>query len=297
MAPKKRLKSTTASTSQATTARGNSSIPHRLTANYVFHRTDSQNEVRGGELFFLWVALNRKAVNTGAFIADHLNEHAKYTKVVISDGGIITALAKALGYGTQVAALSILHQPGYIDLITYINMKLFKVLGGGQLWLNHHGRALFPLPNRPKTTITNPSNLVYDDDVDGESGGESDGGGDDGSDDDVKNTPQGPGARLRAPVRPDAAPSGTATAPTSGAMGPSMFQTVLDRLDQLHVQNQEILRNQQNMAHLAMGICKRKTEPSMLDMVLREKLDEITLVTTKGNVQREGTRNGGNVSP
>ncbi|KAJ8419533.1 hypothetical protein Cgig2_017484 [Carnegiea gigantea] len=47
----------------------------------------------------------------------------------------------------------------------------------------------------------------------------------------------------------------------------------------------------------AMGICKRKAEPSMLDMVLREKLDEITLVTTKGNVQREGTRNGGNVGP
>ncbi|KAJ8441741.1 hypothetical protein Cgig2_009170 [Carnegiea gigantea] len=33
-------------------------------------------------------------------------------------------------------------------------------------------------------------------------------------------------------------------------------------------------------------ICKCKAEPSMLDMV-----------TTKGNVQREGTRNGGNVSP
>ena len=28
-----------------------------------------------------------------------------------------------------------------------------------------------------------------------------------------------------------------------------------------------------------MGICKRKAEPSMLDMVLREKLDEITLVS------------------
>ncbi|KAJ8447935.1 hypothetical protein Cgig2_028811 [Carnegiea gigantea] len=51
------------------------------------------------------------------------------------------------------------------------------------------------------------------------------------------------------------------------------------------------------LAGVAMGICKRKAEPSMLDMVLREKLDEITLVTTKGNVQREGTRNGGNVGP
>ncbi|KAJ8446992.1 hypothetical protein Cgig2_033561 [Carnegiea gigantea] len=51
------------------------------------------------------------------------------------------------------------------------------------------------------------------------------------------------------------------------------------------------------LAGLAMGICKCKAEPSMLDMVLREKLDEITLVTIKGNVQQEGTRNGGNVSP
>ncbi|KAJ8438367.1 hypothetical protein Cgig2_027352 [Carnegiea gigantea] len=39
------------------------------------------------------------------------------------------------------------------------------------------------------------------------------------------------------------------------------------------------------LAGVAMGICKRKAEPSMLDMVLREKLDEITLVTTKRNVQ------------
>ena len=28
-----------------------------------------------------------------------------------------------------------------------------------------------------------------------------------------------------------------------------------------------------------MEICKRRAEPSMLDMVLREKLDEITLVS------------------
>ncbi|KAJ8435112.1 hypothetical protein Cgig2_001987 [Carnegiea gigantea] len=51
------------------------------------------------------------------------------------------------------------------------------------------------------------------------------------------------------------------------------------------------------LAGVAMGICKRKAEPSMLDMVLREKLNEITLVTTKRNVQREETRNGGNVGP
>jgi len=79
----------------------------------------------------IWAALNRKAINTGAFIADHLDEYIKSAKVVISDTVIITALAKALGYGAQVAALSILHQPSRIDLITCINMKLFKALGGG----------------------------------------------------------------------------------------------------------------------------------------------------------------------
>jgi len=52
-------------------------------------------------------------------------------------------------------------------------MKLFKALGDGQLLLNHHGRALFPLPNRTKTTITHLSNLLYNDDEDGASGGES----------------------------------------------------------------------------------------------------------------------------
>ena len=175
--------------------------------------------------------MNRLAVNTGAFIADHLDEYAKSAKVVLNNGGIITALAKALGYGAQDAALSILHHPRRFDLITCINMKLFKALGGSQLWLNHHGRALFPLPNRTKTTITNPSNLVYDDDVDVESGGESDGGGDNGSDDDVETTSRGPGAQPCAPVRLDAGPSGIVAAPTSGAMGLSMFQTVLDLLD------------------------------------------------------------------
>ncbi|KAJ8433702.1 hypothetical protein Cgig2_020637 [Carnegiea gigantea] len=51
------------------------------------------------------------------------------------------------------------------------------------------------------------------------------------------------------------------------------------------------------LAGVAMGICKCNAEPSTLDMVLREKLDKITLVTTKGNVQREGIRNGENVDP
>ena len=44
------------------------------------------------------------------------------------------------------------------------------------MWLSHHGCALFSLPNRAKTTITHPSNLLYGDVVDSESGGVEGGG-------------------------------------------------------------------------------------------------------------------------
>jgi len=128
----------------------------------------------------------------------------------------------------------------------------FTTVGVGQLWVNHYGHALFALPNQAKTTITHPSNLLYDDDVDSEpvddDSGEDDGGSDD--DDDVEEAPRVHGDRRHAPSGPSSVPRSAADGTSSGAMGPSMFQTVLDRLEQLQVQNQEILRNQQNMAHL-----------------------------------------------
>ncbi|KAJ8425842.1 hypothetical protein Cgig2_033937 [Carnegiea gigantea] len=43
----------------------------------------------------------------------------------------------------------------------------------------------------------------------------------------------------------------------------------------------------------AMGICKHRAEPNMLDAAVRAKLDKVTLVTTKGKMQKEGIRNGG----
>ena len=36
------------------------------------------------------------------------------------------------------------------------------------MWVNHHGRTLFPLPNAAKTTITHESNWSYNDDIDTE---------------------------------------------------------------------------------------------------------------------------------
>jgi len=95
----------------------------RLTANHVFPREDSKNAVRAGELFILWAALNREAVNIGALIASHLAKHAKPTsRVVIAVGGIITALGRALGYGDRINRLAIFHTPGRIDLAICLNM-------------------------------------------------------------------------------------------------------------------------------------------------------------------------------
>ena len=50
-----------------------------------------------------------KVVHTSAFIANQLDEHAKSTEVVIGGGGIITALARTLGYGIRVDTLSVLY--------------------------------------------------------------------------------------------------------------------------------------------------------------------------------------------
>ena len=167
--------------------------------------------------------MHRNTVNIDAFIADHLDEYAKSIKVIIGGGGIITALAKTLGYGVQVDDLSILCGPGRSDLITCINMNLFKALNGGQLWLNHHGNALFALPNQAKTTITCSSNLVYDDDADGESRGKS-GGDDDRSDDDIDEVPRGQSGKRRTPAGPSANTFGTTLLILLGPWVPPCFR-------------------------------------------------------------------------
>jgi len=197
-----------------------------------------------GELFILWAALNQVAVNTGAFITTHLAKHARPTsKVVIAAGGIITALGRALGYGDWIDRLPILCTPSYIDFTSCLNMKLFKLVGGVQVWVSHNGRALFHLPNPAKTTTTSASNLIYDDALDSELGGVEGGGvlgarhgvGSDEDDDDDEDAPGVNSHRRQAAADPNSVPPSTAAASSSGVVGPSMFQTVLDRLDQLQM--------------------------------------------------------------
>ena len=100
--------------------------------------------------------------------------------------------------------------------------ETFQTIGVGQLWVGHHGCALFALPNPAKTTISQPSNLLYDDDVDGEPGG-GDRGGDDDDGDDVKAALGVHGDRRRAPLGLSGAPPSTADATSSWGMGLSMF--------------------------------------------------------------------------
>ena len=102
------------------------------------------------------------------FIAIHLEEHAKSSKVVIAIGGLIIALARALGFSDQISTLQVSYTPGLIDLLTCLCIDLFKSINGGQLWLSHHSHALFVLPNHEMATVTYPSNLIYDDVVDDE---------------------------------------------------------------------------------------------------------------------------------
>ena len=54
-----------------------------------------------------------------------------------------------------------------------------------------NGDSLFALPNPAKTIITRPTNLLYDDVVDGEPGGGKGGDDDDGDDDMIPRMPLG----------------------------------------------------------------------------------------------------------
>jgi len=68
------------------------------------------------------------------------------------------------------------------------------------------------------------------------------------SSDDAKQAPQDQSGRRRATSYLSVGPSGATSSASSGGMGPSMLQGKLDRLDQLQIQSQGILRNQQNIA-------------------------------------------------
>jgi len=78
---------------------------------------NNQNGLRAGKLFLLWATLYSTHVNTGSFIASHLEEHAKSSKVAITVGGLITTLAQALGFSDRIGILWLLYTLGHIYLL------------------------------------------------------------------------------------------------------------------------------------------------------------------------------------
>ena len=102
-------------------------------------QTDIQNGVSKKEEFILSAVMHAKAMNTETFIATHIKEQVQSSKVVITAGGIITIITRALGFDSQVNSSVILCTPGHINLVTCSNIKLFWAFRSGQLWLNHHG--------------------------------------------------------------------------------------------------------------------------------------------------------------
>jgi len=44
-------------------------------------------------------------------------------------------------------------------------MEMFTMVRG-KVYANHHGYPIFPLPSPTLTSVFNPSNRVYDDDID-----------------------------------------------------------------------------------------------------------------------------------
>jgi len=67
--------------------------------------------------------------------------------------------------------MPILRDSVCLNLEACVHMEIFTMVGN-QIWVNHHGPALFPLPDIPHTTVTNEANCSYNNDIDDEGNAE-----------------------------------------------------------------------------------------------------------------------------
>lgn len=120
----------------------------RLTANNIFPRFDSQGALRRGELFILWTALHSVCPYTAFHFLTQLEDHTKSRTSVIIVGGIVIALAHGLGLGNLFPLMPILRDDARLNLEACVHVEIFTIMGN-QIWANHHGHALFRLPDTP----------------------------------------------------------------------------------------------------------------------------------------------------
>jgi len=109
-------------------------------------------------LFIIWCALSGTPIDTGAFIIGHLAEVAKTSnKNFISVGGIITAIANALGYSSWLSTLEPHFLDGHLDLVTLHHIHIIDTRGD-TIRYPHHKTILFTLPSVERTPIANKRN-------------------------------------------------------------------------------------------------------------------------------------------
>jgi len=115
-----------------------------------------------GELFRIWYALNDKHMDPSVFVLSHLVETTKINyNNVIGVGGIITAIAKGIGFGGKFGILEAHFTGRILELATLVHMKINLIKGDAHCY-PYHRKTLFNFLNVRGTTLADRGNLSYD---------------------------------------------------------------------------------------------------------------------------------------
>jgi hypothetical protein len=137
---------------------------HRIMSCTVFGRPET-GTVRADELFILWVMVNKRAVNTGYYLLNHLaSVAAAKSKGKIVVGGVIRFISKKLGANARAAG-DYLEGNYEIDLEFCKNIRMVREVDGSNTnyQLLIYGKDSILLPNPSRTDTTNIENWLYHD--------------------------------------------------------------------------------------------------------------------------------------
>jgi len=129
---------------------------HRIMANTLFGRGDSDGNVRIDELAFMWAIFNNVKMDTGSFLVRHLLKVGRAQSGSIVVGGLITAIAEFLEY--DLAGREMIKGNNCIDLELCLAIKMIVKEDGTYCLPLRHRRTPLPLPNPDAVTIHNPAN-------------------------------------------------------------------------------------------------------------------------------------------
>lgn len=129
---------------------------HRVMANTLFGRGDSDGSVRQDELLFLWAMLHGVHLDTGSHMVRHLLKVAKKGDGSIVIGGLITAIAHHFDYDLEGFAEA--DGRTRIDLTACIAMKMIVREEDSYCLVIPNRQHPLPLPNPTAISPRNPAN-------------------------------------------------------------------------------------------------------------------------------------------